>query len=168
MGLRRMTIDANPHPAKGRLTERLAGIGVLTKRHRGVCSSGFALAGAVPLILIALLSAATDVPPFFDSCFSFADTGERVSIPGCGGNTGGTSETRAGRALRLVRVEGTALGLTLFGLKGAYGPKPSLVLTASALLFLITPLLVVGASGLMTLGSAVCLLASYLCAPPGP
>src|SRR5215510_8977988 len=67
-------------------------------------SRAFALAGALPLILLSMLSVGYEVPHFFNPCFTFGETGglHRIS-PSCGGRGGGTSETMLGTIVQLTR-----------------------------------------------------------------
>ena len=126
-------------------------------------SRGFALGGAIPLILIALLSAATELPHFVDPCFSWGDTGGRTfnSLDTCRGRQAGTSQTMAGTIIRLTLVQGTALCAAILGLK-AYHSKPQLTLTASIILFMLTLPLIIGRAGLITLVCALCFFLSFL------
>lgn len=143
-------------------------VGVVPSSHpmRSIAQSlsrGFALGGAIPLILISLLSAAAEVPHFFDPCFSWGDTGGRSVSPldTCRGRMAGTSETMAGTIVRLTLIQGTALCAAVLGLKGSYRSKPQLTLTAAIILFLLTLPLIIGRAGLMTLVCALCFLVSF-------
>src|SRR5262245_17918070 len=105
-------------------------------------SRAFALAGALPLILLSMLSLGYEVPHFFSPCFTFGDTGGLHRIPpdihrSCGGRTGGTSETVLGTIVRLTLVQGTAMFMAALALKGAYGRKQQLILLAAVLMFLL-------------------------------
>ena len=124
---------------------------------------GFALGGAVPLILIAVLSAGNEVRHFFDPCFSWGDTAGTVTpSASCRGRMAGTSETRAGAVIRLVLIQVMAVGVAVVGLRGAYRSKPRYILAASMVLFILTLPLAISQAGLITLVCAACFLLSYL------
>jgi len=121
----------------------------------------FALLAATPLIVFGLLSAGDEVRHFFDPCFFFADSAGGNPLPaGCHGG-GGTSETKAGVMLRLMLVQGTAMAAAAAGLTGAFRSRSRLILGASAYLFALTSLLIIGSSGLITLFGALCFLVSF-------
>ncbi len=75
---------------------------------------------------------------------------------------GGTGETIAGTIVRLLLIQGTAIGMAVLGLQGGYRSRPRLTLIAAAVLFLMTLPLIIGRAGLITLVCAVCFLLSYL------
>ena len=127
-------------------------------------SRAFALAGALPLILLSMLSLGYEIPHFFNPCFSFAETEgyQRTFIgPSCAGRAGGTSETMLGTIVRLTLVQGTAMFMAALALKGAYRRKPQLILLAAVLMFLLSVPLAMGMSGLITLICATCFFASF-------
>src|SRR5437870_11921507 len=100
-------------------------------------SRAFALAGALPLILLSMLSLGSEIPHFFNPCFSFGETGglHRTFIgPSCGGRAGGTSETMLGTIVRLALVQGTAMSMAALALTGAYRRKTQLILLAAVLM----------------------------------
>jgi hypothetical protein len=134
-------------------------------------SRGFALGAAIPLIVLSLVSAAAEVPSFFDPCFSFGDIGGRSNFPTeCyqRGRIGGTSQTIPGTIARLLLVQGVALYTAILGLRGVYNSRPRLILAASFILLLLTLPLIVGRAGLITLVCAGCFFLSYLFAPRVP
>ena len=122
----------------------------------------FALLGAMPLIVLGLLSARDEVQNFFDPCFFFADTPGGNPLPAGCHTGGGTTETKAGVMFRLMLVQGTAVTAAAAGLTGAFRSRSRLVLGASLYLSVLTVPLIVGSSGLITLFCALCFLASFL------
>jgi hypothetical protein len=130
-------------------------------------SRAFALAGAVPLILLSILSLGYEIPHFFSPCFFFGETGGLRRIPldihsSCGGRAGGTSETMLGTIVRLILIQGTAIFMAALALKGAYRRKPQLILLAALLMFLLSIPLSLGMSGLRTLICAACFFLSFV------
>src|SRR5215470_7806066 len=129
-------------------------------------SRAFALAGALPLILLSMLSLGYEIPHFFSPCFFFGETGGLHRIPPdihrrCGGKTGGTSETMLGTIVRLTLIQGTATFMAALALKGTYRRKPHLILLAAVLMFLLSIPLALGMSGLITLICAACFFLSF-------
>src|SRR5437870_5678346 len=99
-------------------------------------SRAFALAGALPLILLSILSLVSEIPHFFNPCFTFGATAERQPyVASCRGRSAGTSETRLGMIVRLTLVQGTAMFMAALALKGAYRRKPQLIVLAAVLMF---------------------------------
>ena len=126
-------------------------------------SRAFALAGALPLILLSMLSLGSEIPHFFNPCFTFgATSGERQPfVASCRGRSAGTSETRLRTIIRLTLVQGTAMFMAALALKGAYRRKPQLILLAAVLMFLLSVPLAMGMSGLITLICATCFFVSF-------
>src|SRR5437016_24133 len=125
-------------------------------------SRAFALAGALPLILLSMLSLGSEIPHFFNPCFSFgATTGRQPYVASCRGRSGGTSETRVGTIIRLTLVQGTAMFMAALALKGAYRRKPQLIVLAAVLMFLLSVPLAMGMSGLITVICATCFFVSF-------
>jgi hypothetical protein len=126
-------------------------------------SRAFALAGALPLILLSMLLLGYEVPHFFNACFTFGETGglHRIS-PSCGGRAGGTSATILGTIVQLTLVQGAAMLMAALALIGAYRRKPQLILLAAVLMFLLSIPLSRGMSGLITLICAACFSVSFL------
>src|SRR5215470_846590 len=129
-------------------------------------SRAFALAGALPLILLSMLSLGYEIPHFFSPCFFFGETGGLTRIPPdihrrCGGRTGGTSETMLETVVWLVLIQGMAMFTAVLALKGAYRGKPQLILVAAVLMFLLSIPLAMGMSGLIALICAACFFLSF-------
>src|SRR5215470_17167522 len=128
-------------------------------------SRAFALAGALPLILLSMLSLGYEIPHFFSPCFFFGETGGLHRIPPdihrrCGGKTGGTSETMLGTSVRLTLIQGTATFMAALALKGTHRRKPQLILLAAVLMLLLSIPLAL-APGLITLICAACFFLSF-------
>ena len=129
-------------------------------------SRAFALAGALPLILLSMLSLGYEIPHFFTPCFTFGETGGLHRIPpdiqrSCAGRTGGTSETMLGTIVRLSLIQGTAMFMAALALRGAYRRKTQLILIAAVLMFLLSIPLALGMSGSITLICATCFFLSF-------
>ena len=128
---------------------------------------GFALAGAFPLLILALLSIGLEMRHVLDPCFRWGVTGSqsytRDELIRCGGRTGGTSQSKTGVIIRLTLVQGSAFMAAILALKGGYRGRPRLTLAASMMMFALTVPLVIGQFGLMSLICALCFLLSYFC-----
>ena len=124
-------------------------------------SRGFALAGAVPLIVFSVLSVAYELPNFFDPCFSFA--GGTVPITGpCRLHSGGTSQTIAETVLRLTLVQGSLTLAALLALKSTYLDRPKLMLVSFVIVFILTMPLSMGRFGIITLICSGCFLLAFV------
>ncbi|MEA3203927.1 MAG: hypothetical protein QOI63_1607 [Thermoplasmata archaeon] len=113
---------------------------------------------------LALVGLAGEVPRFFDPCLTWGQKGGgslHLSPGGACRSAGGTSETRAEAALRLLLVEGAAIAAAGLAIWGALRARPMPLLAAGFLMVAETSLLFLGLSSLfaLTLSAAVLFLA---------
>ena len=94
----------------------------MTNARARLFARGFAISGALPLLLIFAISAFSEIPNYWDPCFVWGYRGgQTISIRSgdpCQ-SVSGTSETRVGALGRLVLVQGTGVVAALLGLVGA-------------------------------------------------
>jgi hypothetical protein len=124
---------------------------------------GFAIAGALPLLIIFGVSAFSEIPRYWDPCFMWGQrSGMAISIRSgdpCQ-SVGGTSETRVGALGRLVLVQGTGVVAALLGLVGAVLARPRVSLLGAGLLFILSIPLMLSGLGIIVLLFTVLLFIS--------
>jgi hypothetical protein len=135
-------------------------------------SRGLALAGAIPILVLSMLSVGSELSRFFDPCFSWGNSETMryttQQMHECRGRIGGTSETRLGALTRWTLIQGVASLGAILALKGSYRGPRRLMVIASALVFAVSVPLMLGRFGLITLICAVCFLLSFLTGSGAP
>lgn len=134
----------------------------MVERHWRVLSRGFAVVGALPLVLFASFSLAAEVPRLVvdDPCWVWGQSGGtlRVGSPPCEHAAGGTSETKASAITRLLLIQGSMLGSAALALIGSFASRRRLCAAAFMVALVISVPLMLSGLGLITLLSACCFL----------
>jgi len=136
----------------------------MTNTRARLFARGFAISGALPLLLIFAISALSEIPNYWDPCFVWGYRGgQTISIRSgdpCQ-SVSGTSETRVGALGRLVLVQGTGVVAALLGLVGALLARPRVGLLGAGLLFILSIPLMLSGLGIIVLLFTVLLFISY-------
>jgi hypothetical protein len=125
---------------------------------------GFAVTGALPLMVLFAVSAVSEVSNFFDPCFVWGQRAEQtITIrPGdaCQ-SVSSSSETRLRAIGRLLLVQGTGIVAASLGLIGAFRSRPKVTLLGAGLLFILSIPLMLSGLGIVVLLLTVLLFVSY-------
>ena len=126
--------------------------------------TALALVALLPVVSFAVISLASELPQFFNPCFTWgmANGGTvEVSAAGPCTSSGGSSETIPQAIMRLALIQGGIILASLFGVAGIIRSGRNLILPAAIILFLESAPFVFDGLFVLTIPPAALFLRSY-------